>query len=276
VYKWVNRFDGSIGSLKDRSRRPHSGPKSHTAEEIKAVKRALKKVKWQDLILAFQRLQARGYMRSYGGFRRLVSRLRQDKPKKSTPKRKPKPYAKALYPGQKVQIDVKYVPNGCIVRGSTYGKSYYQFTAVDEYSRWTYRQMFDDKSSYSAKLFLEELIKAAPFNIHIIQTDNGTEFTNTLIVTKAKHKSLFEEALQAKGIFYKRIRIATPRHNGKVERMHRTDQMRFYQDLKMFSLQDGRTQLAAYNKKSNNIIMTVLGMKSPSQVIKEFKAINPK
>jgi len=70
VYKWVNRFDGSIGSLKDRSRRPHSGPKSHTAEEIKAVKRALKKVKWQDLILAFQRLQARGYMRSYGGFRK--------------------------------------------------------------------------------------------------------------------------------------------------------------------------------------------------------------
>jgi transposase InsO family protein len=136
--------------------------------------------------------------------------------------------------------------------------------------------MYDDKSSYSAKLFLEELLKTAPFAIHIVQTDNGTEFTNTLIVTKAKHKSLFEQVLCSKGIFYKRIRIATPRHNGKVERMHRTDQMRFYNGLKMFSLADGRKQLAAYNKKSNNIIMTVLEMKSPSQVIKEFKAINPK
>jgi len=161
---------------------------------------------------------------------------------------------------------------------STFGKSYYQFTAVDEYSRWTYRQLFDDKSSYSAKLFLEELIKATPFGIHIIQTDNGTEFTNALIVANPKtaHRSLFEEALAAYGILYKRIRIATPRHNGKVERMHRTDQMRFYDDLKIFSLADGRTQLAAYNKKSNHIIMTVLGMKSPNQILKEFWAINPK
>jgi hypothetical protein len=178
-----------------------------------------------------------------------------------------------------VQIDVKYVPKECIARRVAHSsyKSYYQFTAVDEYSRWTYRQMYDDKSSYSAKLFLNELFIAAPFDIHIVQTDNGSEFTNTMQVTKAKHKTLFEEALQTYGIFYKRIRIATPRHNGKVEqRMHRTDQMRFYNGLKMFSLADGRKQLTAYNKKSNNIIMTVLGMKSPNQTLKEFKSTNPK
>jgi len=284
VYKWTNRYDGTIASLKDRSRRPHTSPKSHTVDEIKAVKRALKKVGWQDLILAFQRLHSRGYTRSYGGFRRLVSRLGKDKPRRAIPKRKPKPYAKAVYPGQKVQIDVKYVPKECIVRGvmrgnnHTFGKNYYQFTAVDEYSRWTYRQMYDDKSSYSAKLFLDELLTKAPFDIHIVQTDNGLEFTNALVVANPKtaHKTLFEQTLINKGIFYKRIRIATPRHNGKVERMHRTDQMRLYNDLKIFSLQDGQTQLAAYNKKSNNIIMTVLGMKSPNQILKEFQEINPK
>jgi len=288
VYKWAKRYDGTRQSLKDQSRKPHTSPKGHTAEEIALVRRALKKVKWIDLILAYQRLRLRGYTRSYGGFRRLVSRLRTDKPKAATPKRKPKPYAKATYPGQKVQVDVKYVPRECVVQqrprmdsggnitqGSNY-KRYYQFTAVDEYSRWTYRQMYDDKSSYSAKLFLEELLKTAPFDIHIIQTDNGTEFTNTLNVTKAKHKTLFEQTLIDKGIFYKRIRIATPRHNGKVERMHRTDQMRFYNDLRMFSLKDGRTQLTAYNKKSNNIIMTVLDMKSPNQTLKEYQATNPK
>jgi len=284
VYKWAKRYDGTAASLKDQSRRPHTSPKGHSVQEIAMVKRAMKRVKWQDLILAFQRLQSRGYTRSYGGFRRLVSRLRKDKPKQATPKRNPKPYAKAHYPGQKVQIDVKYVPKECIVRGvmrgnnHTFGKSYYQFTAVDEYSRWTYRQMYDEKSSYSAKLFLEELLKAAPFDIHIVQTDNGLEFTNALVVAnpKTSHKSLFEQTLIDNGIFYKRIRIATPRHNGKVERMHRTDQMRFYNDLKMFSLQDGRTQLSAYNKKSNNIIMTVLDMKSPNQILKEYWAIHPK
>jgi len=72
-------------------------------------------------------LQSRGYTRSYGGFRRLVSRLRKGKVKPAKIKRKPKPYAKALYPGQKVQIDVKYVPRECVV-GS---EPYYQLTAVD-------------------------------------------------------------------------------------------------------------------------------------------------
>jgi hypothetical protein len=243
------------------------------------IKRALKKVKWKDLILAYQRLRERGYTRSYGGFRRLVQKLRLGKAKAATPKRKPKPYAKAIYPGQKVQIDVKYVPRESVARNDqTRVRSYYQFTAVDEYSRWTYRQMFDDKSSYSAKLFLDELLAYAPFDIHMVQTDNGTEFTNALIVAdpKTAHKTLFEQTLIDLGIFYKRIRIATPRHNGKVERMHRTDQMRFYDDLKMFSLQDGRNQLASYNKRSNNYIMTVLDMKSPNEALKEFRLENPK
>jgi len=74
-------------------------------------------------------------------------------------------------------------------------------------------------------------------------------------------------------IEYKRIRIATPRHNSKVERMHRTDQMRFYAKLKMYSLDDGRKQLAAYNKRSNNIIMTCLGMKSPNEVLEGYLGV---
>ena len=274
VYKRVNHYDGSLSSLKDQSRRPHQNPKAHTPEEVMMVKRALKKVCWQDLILAFQRLQSRGFSRSYGGFRRLVSRLRKGKLAKPKQKPKPKPYTKALYLGQKVQIDVKYVPIECIVGG----KAYYQFTAVDGYSRWTYRQMYDEKSSYCAKLFLDELLKAASFVIHMIQTDNGTEFTNALIVAdpKTAHKTLFEQALGDYGILYKRIRIATPRHNGKVEHMHRADQMRFYSQLKMFSLDDGRKQMAAYQKKSNGYIMTALDMKSPNEVLREFWAINPK
>ena len=225
--------------------------------------RALKKVKWQDLLLAYQRLVARGYTRHYGSFKRIANKLRALKPKKIAAKKKPKPYTRAAYPGQKMQIDVKYVPSECIVGG----KSYYQFTAVDECTRWTYRQMYDEKSSYCAKQFLDELLQAAPFPVKRIQTDNGTEFTNALLVITAKHKTLFEQALEDMGIEYQRIRIATPRHNGKVERMHRTDQMRFYDNLKMYNLEDGRKQLAAYSKRSNGYIMTCLGMKSPNEVL---------
>ena len=90
---------------------------------------------------------------------------------------------------------------------------------------------------------------------------------------KATHKTLFEEALDDMDILHKRIRIATPRHNGKVERQHRTDQMRFYDSLKMFSLADGRKQLALYQKKSNDYIMTCLDMQSPNQVLSKYLAV---
>jgi len=176
---------------------------------------------------------------------------------------------RAEYPGQKIQIDVKYVPRKCIVDG----KRYYQFTAIDECTRWTYRQMYDDKSSYSAKQFLDELMRIAPFPLRMIQTDNGTEFTNALLVVKAEYKTLFEEALDEMDIIYKRIRIATPRHNGKVERQHRTDQLRFYDRMKMYSLTDGRKQLAVYQRQSNNHIKTCLDMLTPNQVLEKYLAV---
>jgi transposase-like protein len=269
VYKWAKRYDGTLESLMDRSHKPHNSPRAHTREEIKLIKRIMKRFKWIDLIQAYQVLLAKGYSRSYGGFNRIVQKLKKLKPPVKKNKKKPKPYKRAEYPGQKIQIDVKFVPSRCI----TNGQKYYQFTAVDECTRWTHREMYDEHSTYNAKDFLIKLIKAAPFPIREVQTDNGTEFTNALLVVKAKHKSLFEQALLDMDILYNRIRIATPRHNGKVERQHRTDEMRFYSNMKMFSLDDGRKQLAEYNKKSNNIIKTCLNMLSPNQVLMKYLAV---
>ena len=120
------------------------------------------------------------------------------------------------YPGQKVQMDVKIVPGYCVVNG----EKYYQFTAKDECTRWAYQKMYTEHSSVSAKDFLKRLVKAAPFLIRMFQIDNGVGFPNALPVIKSRHKTLFEEALIEMGIAYHRIRISTPRHNGKVERPH--------------------------------------------------------
>lgn len=268
VYKWKNRYDGTIESLEDRSHRPHNIPKGHTEEELKMIRKLLKKHKWKDLILVYQELKEKyGYTRSYGGLKRLVSRLRSAKPKKKR-KVKPKPYKRADYIGQKVQIDVKFVPSKCIVNG----KKYYEYIAVDECSRWAYRQIYDEHSTYSSYLFLLELIKAAPFQIREIQTDNGVEFTKALISKKAE-KTIFEKALELFDIKYHRIRVATPRHNGKVERQNRQDGERFYENMRMYSLEDGRKQLAVYQRKSNNYIKTCLNMKSPNQVIQEYLGV---
>ena len=269
VHKWLKRWDGTRESLESRSRRPHSSPRQHTDEELRSIRRRKKQCGWQDIVQAYQlSVERDGYSRSYGSYKNMAMKLKGAKGKKKKT-RKPKPYQRAEYIGQKVQMDVKHVPTECIVNG----RKYYQFTAVDECSRWTYREMYEEQSTYSAKNFLMKLITHAPFPIRMIQTDNGTEFTNSLMVVKAKHKTLFEQALLDMGIEYHRIRIATPRHNGKVERQHRIDGERFYSKLRMFSREDGRKQLADYQRRSNKIWKPCLGMKSPNQVVEQYLGV---
>ncbi len=267
LYKWLKRYDGTWQSLIERNRRPHNSPRVHTEEELRHIRRLVKKYHWTDLILAYQDLREKyAYTRSYGGFKRIVRKLAAAKGNKKKKKRKNRPYQRAAYPGQKVQVDVKFVPSECVVDG----KKYYQFTAVDECTRWTYRQMYDEHSTYSAEAFLIELIQQCPFPIREIQTDNGAEFTKALL---SNDKSLFEVKLEQYGIIYHRIRVATPRHNGKVERQHRIDQQRFYDNLRMFSLEDGRKQLAVYQKKSKDYIKHCLGLRSPNAVLSYYLAV---
>ncbi len=266
VYKWKKRYDGTVESLKDQSRAPYHMPRKQTQEELTQVLRYAKRYA-RDLLLGYEKARANGYSRSYGCFKRTV--YKTIRPEKKRRRRKNKPYQRAEYPGGKIQMDVKFVPSYCIANG----EKYYQFTAKDECTRWTYREMYSEHSSVSAKDFLEKLVKNAPFPIRMVQTDNGAEFTNALLVTKSTHKTLFEEALNDMGIEYHRIRVATPRHNGKVERQHRTDELRFYKRMRMYSLEDGRKQLAVYQRQSNNHMMTCLGMKSPNQLLDLYQGI---
>ena len=263
VWKWSKRWDGTAKSLEEKSRRPKSNPRKQKPWEIELVKRMRKKY-GEDLLLGYQKAREKGYKRSYGCFKRTAEK--EIPLKKKAPKRKNKPYQRASYPGQKVQIDVKYVPSYCVADG----KKYYQYTAKDECTRWTYREMYEEHSTYSSQQFLLSLVEHAPFMIREVQTDNGSEFTKRLMSNDPNDKTLFEQELERMGIIYHRIRPATPRHNGKVERQHRTDEMRFYCHMRLYSLEDGRKQLARYQRQSNNNIMTCLGMRSPNQVLQLY------
>lgn len=141
--------------------------------------------------------------------------------KPPNPKYIPKPYEQMQYPGQRVQIDVKFVPAACLV-GEAKGHKFYQYTAIDEYSRFRYLEAFEEHSTYSSALFIEHLIKAFPFPIKCVQTDNGAEFTKRLLPAERRPPHT-ETRLKQCGIEHKLIRPYTPRHNGKVERSHRKD-----------------------------------------------------
>ena len=267
IYDWKKRYDGRWQSLIDRSHRPHSHPRQQTAEEYAMIERYYRRTK--DKIMLWDKLRENGYTRCYNSLLRAIKRLKLEETPEKRKGYKPKPYQRAEYPGQKVQIDVKFVPAYCVANG----QKYYQYTAVDECTRYCFREMYDEHSTYSSLDFLKKLIVKFPFPIREVQTDNGTEWTNVLLVKKATHKTLFEEYLEECGIKYRRIQVATPRHDGKVERQHRLDEQRFYSKMRMFSLEDGRKQLAKYNRISNNISKSCLKYRSPNAVLADYLAV---
>lgn len=266
IYEWKARYDGNWKSLLDRSHRPHHHPAEHTEAEYDLIRRYWYRNK-EDRMILWMKIREKGYSRSYKSMCRALKRMQLKDAEKVRHSYKPKVYETAAYPGQKLQIDVKYVPAYCV----TGEVKYYQYTAIDEYTRMVFREMYDEHSTYSSMDFIRKVITYFPFKIELVQTDNGTEWTNALISNNPT-PTLFEVELAKNEIDYKRIRIATPRHNGKVERQHRTDEKRFYRKLRMYSLEDGRKQLAKYNRFSNTIPKVCLNFKSPNEVLAEYLA----
>ena len=270
VYRWLKRYDGTLESLADRSHRPHSHPNQHTPEELKLISDMRRRNPNAGLVVFWVKLMQRGYTRSVTGLYRVLQRTGKMALKPQNPKYVPKPYEKMLYPGQRVQIDVKFVP-ACCLAGPASGQKFYQYTAIDEYSRFRYLEAFEEHSTYSSAQFLEHLIRAFPFRIECVQTDIGSEFTKRLLPTGKATPTLFETRLKQCGIQHKLIRPSTPRHNGKVERSHRTDNEYFYATHKFYSFDDFKKQLAVHSRKYNNFPMRPLNWKSPADYINAFK-----
>ncbi len=269
VYRWRKRYDGTLNSLADKSHRPHSHPNQHTLEELKLISDMRKRNTNAGLVVFWVKLRQRGYTRSITGLYRVLQKQNQMAVKPPNPKYIPKPYEQMLYPGQRVQIDVKVVPTACIV-GDAKGEQFYQYTAIDEYSRFRYLEAFKEQSTYSSAVFLDHLIKRFPFKIECIQTDNGFEFTKAHANTQKPKLTIFEKRLAAYGIQHKKIKVYTPRHNGKVERSHRKDNEYFYATHKFYSFDDFAKQLKVHNYKYNKFPMRPLNWKAPADYVKAF------
>lgn len=271
IYRWKNRYDGSWDSLRNLSRRPHSHPNQHTPAELKLIADMRRRNPHAGLVVFWVKLTQRGYQRSITGLYRVLRRQGIMAVKPPNPKYIPKPYEQMRYPGQRVQIDVKFVPSACLKNSQVIGRQFFQYTALDEYSRWRYVEAFEEHSTYSSSVFLEHLVKAFPLPIECVQTDNGSEFTKRFQSDSTADLTLFQKRLKEYGIRHKQIRPFTPRHNGKVERSHRKDNERFYATHSFYSFEDFSKQLLVYNRREyNHFPMRPLGWKSPHTVLQEF------
>ena len=269
VYRWLKRYDGTLQSLADKSHKPNYHPNQHTETEMKLIKDMRKRNPNAGLVVFWVKLRQRGYTRSITGLYRVLKRSGEMAVKLKNPKYIPKPYEQMQFPGQRVQIDVKVVPSSCLV-GEAEGEKFYQYTAIDEYSRFRYIAPFKEQSSYSSMQFLNQLVKAFKFPIHCIQTDNGQEFTKRLGSSKNPTKTLFEKRLEELNIQHKLIKPYTPRHNGKVERSHRKDNEYFYASHKFYSFDDFKKQLSVRNREYNYFPIRPLNWKTPAEYILAF------
>lgn len=268
IYRWKARYEGNVESLEEKSHRPHSHPNQQTEEEYKLIKKVWSHNKQFGLVcLHIILVDKHKYKRNINSLYRAMKKMCIGRKKQRKRKHVSQPWDTPKVAGERVQIDVKFVPKSCLIKGMP---KLYQYTAVDECSRLRCRVIFDEHTNWNAVRFLHYVRKQFPFDIKCVQTDNGAEFTNALFGTDKL--SAFEQYLNNEKIVHKRIRVATPRHNGKVERVHRMDSERFYAIRKFYSLKDANEQLRRYQKWDNSFPLLVLGRKSPIQYWKELSA----
>ena len=272
IYRWREKYNGTAKSLMNKSRRPHSHPRQHTEEEIKKIKDYKYKNKDTGLVVLWIKLKRAGYTRSITSLYRVIQRLGiYNKAPSKKKEYEPKPYQQMTHPGERVQIDVKYVPLKCLTKEiKERDGRYYQYTAIDEYTRQRSLWASKEHSTYASTEFLKVVQKKLKYKIECVQTDNGFEFTNRLNSHETNKKTMFEEALKEAGIEHKLIKPKTPRHNGKVERSHRKDQERFYYNKVFCSFEDFKNRLKYWEKEYNNFPMKPLKWLSPNEKYKEY------
>ena len=265
LMRWNKKYDGTKESLKDKSHKPLTPhPNSHTKEELSWIWNYIKRnpdITVGELWIKLKR--NKGYNRHPGSLYRVLRRngFKYTIYINHTSKYTPKHYDTPKYLGVKWQIDVKYVPKECLTDSVPKDIRYYQYTCIDEASRERFLYWYDVHSPENTVDFIKRCIEYYGYQPKEIQTDNGTEFTWNQEKMKVIHP--MDKLCKTLDIKHHKIRPRTPRHNGKVERSHRSDNERFYSSHTFYSLEDLRFQGAIYLKRSNNIPMQILGYLSP-------------
>jgi len=180
-----------------------------------------------------------------------------------------------LQPGELVEIDVKYVP------GIIAGLQYFQYTAIDKASRWRHLEIYDEQVNHHSVLFLKEIIRRAPFAILAIKTDNHSTFTKYYTGTNKRSdllvKSLhaLDSACRERIIKHYLIDPGKPAQNGAVERSHREDPEKFYDELSFASAEDLRYRVRLWNMYYNDLEHCGLNGKTPNEFLANYQLINP-
>ena len=220
-YKWYGRYREAgrdFHVLRDLSRRPHSHPRAVPKPVVERIVALRRKTRYGPRRLAYY-LSQEGISVSVYGIYRVLQRAGMVQKRRSRPRKKPQSYAMAV-PGQRVQVDVQYLPKMAL-RGRPEPLQQYLYAAIDDCTRLQVLWVSSELTPQASVRFLHKILRCFPFPIQEVQTDHGTEFTYVFF-THVQKPHPFEEALRVWGIHHNLIAVAKPEQNGKVERVHPT------------------------------------------------------
>ncbi len=241
-YLWHRRWIVSkrrISGLYEHSRRPHSHPNLtplHVADKIVAMRKA---TNYGPSRLSFHLNRDEKLMVSPFRVYRVLDRAGLLSRRERKRRRKPRQYF-VLEPGQKVQVDVKYLDKMFDERHPE-GIQEFQYTAIDCATRIRYTEIYEEISAYNSVDFVKKALKFYPFPVKVIQTDNGIEFTYELMPHIHMVHPL-DVYLKSLGIIHKLIPVGRKEYNGKVERSHRTDDEELYRPKQFSDVHQRREQ----------------------------------
>jgi transposase InsO family protein len=206
--KWFQRYEKQgVDGLQELSRRPQHSPAQKVSSREEGWIIALRK----ERNLGARRIQSELFRLhecrlSLATIHKVLTR-NEVKPLKR-PKRKIgfKRYSRPT-PGDRVQMDTMKLAPGL-----------YQYTAVDDCTRFRVLALFKRRTAANTLIFLERLCEEMPFPIQRIQTDRGGEFFALKV----------QKRLMDWGIKFRPVKPASPHLNGKVERSQKTDLDEFY------------------------------------------------
>jgi hypothetical protein len=246
-YYWKKRLDLSSSSGKSLttkakrlisySRKPKASPKEYPEETIKLIVKIRKRTgRGADHIWFILRDRYCIYV-SVTGIYKVLKRNGLIKAVKHKQKRNETYEAPKYLPGEKIQIDVKYVKLIDAI-AKRLGKAYrwvYQYTALDVATGIKCKMIYETHDPDASVDFLTKVRMFYPFPIKVIQTDNGFEFTWRLHpeITKT-HPFALQCYLFAYG--HHLIPPAYPKANSHVERTHRIDEEEVYRGRTFTSL----------------------------------------
>ena len=201
--KWLRRFEAEGASgLCGRSRAPHHSP----AAKVGPAETAL--------ILELRRTRHLGVKRLRHELHRLhglelspatihktlVRHALNVLPRRKRDRHKPRRYSRPV-PGDRVQVD------SCKIRPGLY-----QFTAIDDCSRYLVAGLAPRRTAAATLAFLDQVFDEMPFAIQRMQTDRGSEFFAEVV----------QRRLAAQAVRFRPLPPRSPHLNGKVERVQRT------------------------------------------------------